>query len=757
MCARWRLTVFVSTPSEMPEDSTSRRPPISDYAALSIEVRAGQPLVFADGKPLATFGAVLTSEGGLAVEFLNWTLRDGCLSGIAGEIQGQFSLEMGHGLLVIRGSLSRVGAGLVRLRQCLITLRDIHSRWSPVQGSPCALKMAYCGAHSRSPHSRSGTELLPPGARLRGWWVGAVAPQRGGPAFVLGGLDFRRFATAVDMTATSITAVQHLELAPLLPATAFELPALWLGVSPHSPLEALERYACDVARTHNVSPRASPCGWGSWGHFLESIDADLMRENLIALNGSVLLRDVVRIVQIDDGWSELLESERASASWRPNRRFPSGIAPLAEAVRRSGRDCGLWILPFTVNEGSPLALAHPEYLVRGADGQPQRVGGGESFCLDPFHPGARAWLADLLSRVREWGVAYVKLDHLRALLMPDPDTVCDDLDVLRSHARPATRVEAYRRGLEVVREAVGSSVFIVGCSAPGGPSIGLVDAHRIGPDIEPSWLGAHSGIRDATRALAANFFWQGRTWVNDPDYLLAGATVEESRFWATAVALSGGSSVVSADLGDLPRWQEEMFAMVTPPTGRSARPLDLFENAPEPRLWHVALGGSADTWHIIGLFNWDENPTHLTLELSAFTGDGPAHVWDVWRARHHVTRGPQRWYVEGHSAALLAVRAVRSHPQLVGTSIHFAQGAGILDGERWDAESSRLSLEVRDPLPRPGVAYVWCPDSWRCDEAALAVDARNGLLQMPLIIGGVSNLQFSQSVLTSTVGEPRAH
>ena len=708
-------------------------------------VKKGSALFVAAGRrPLGRVGVRVEVVTGPPVEILGWRRIGTAWVGEGGGLRCSLTEEAVFPGLLLSADLVNDGADVLALRRFRLEVQCEAGIWDEAQGAVCGLKIAYCGAHSRSAHSRSGVVELNGAGRERSWWVGALAPQRGGPGIVLGGADFRRFATAVDLAAAGLEAAVFLERWRLAPGERLRVAPLWLGVSPDVPFALLEAYAANVGARHGVTPREPPCGWGSWGHFLESIDADLMRENLRALDASPALRDALRVVQIDDGWSELLETERASASWRPNRRFPSGIAPLADAVRRGGRHCGLWLLPFTVNEGSPLAVAHPGYLVRDETGQPKRVAGGASFCLDPTHPGAHDWLVDLSQRLCDWSVSYVKLDHLRALLMPDPDVADDDLDAPRVHWEPVTRVEAFRRGLASVRQVMGPETFVVGCSAPGGPSVGLVDAHRIGPDIEPAWEGRHSGIRDAAKALAANFFWQGRTWINDPDYLLASGSIEESRFWATAVALSGGSAIVSADLPELPPWQEELFAAVTPPTGRAARPLDLFEHAEGPRLWHLAPEAGRDGWHAVGLFNWGDRPAEMPLDLIGLGFRGPVHVWDVWRGCHRMARGREMVFVEARTAALLNLRPAAARPQVVGTNVHFAPDAWVFSpgGEAWQPRSRTLRLLVRDRLPRSGSAYLWVPEPWRLAPGARA-GARGNLVEVPLRPGGAIEVPFT--------------
>lgn len=571
-------------------------------------------------------------------------------------------------------------------------------------GRTVALRIAYCGAHSRSYTSRSLTRTIEDGEEERGWWVGALSGARG-PAIVLGAESVARFVTEFIMRTDSIEAYQHCEHWKLAAGEAVELEPLWLATTETAPLEALEIFATRLASAHDAHPGDAPCGWGSWGHWLERIDLGLIRETLFALDGIASLREVVRLVQIDDGWSELLESGRVSASWRPNRRFPSGIAPLAAEIRRTGRECGLWLLPFTVNSGSSIVEQHPEWLVAATDGTPFLVGGIESYCLDPTHPGAAAWLRNVFSKMRDWGVRYVKLDHMRALLAPDPECAVDGFDTQRIFHGTRTRVEAYRAGLRLVRDAMGDDVVLVGCSAPAAAGTGLVNTHRVGPDIEPRWTGHTSGVRDAARSLIANWFWQGRTWVNDPDYLLPCDTETHTRFWATVVALSGGSAVLSADLAQLHPWAERILSFVIPPIGISARPVDLFEHGPEPRVLHLPFERKDERWHMVGLLNWDDQPRQHELDLQFLGIHGPVHVWDAWRQTHRIADGSIRVPLEGHDAALLRITPVQPRPQIVGTNVHWAQGWLELESQHWSAATGSFVVHSSDNVKRSG--HVW--------------------------------------------------
>ena len=673
----------------------------------------------------------------------HWAPTVDGLVGNAGSWRIRLVAESADDGLELRLAIEHVGPGVAPpLRGVELSVAG----FAPPAGAAdrAALRVAYCGAHSRSVTSRSFVRSLGRDDIEGGWWVGALSGPTG-PSIVLGADSVDHFATEIRMASDRISAYQHLEHWTLAAGERVAVESLWLTTSDAAPLTELEQFASRLGARYHAAPGTPPCGWGSWGHWLERIDIGLMRETVLALDGIPSLRGVVRVVQIDDGWSELLESGRVSASWRPNRRFPSGIAPLAAEIQRNGRDCGLWLLPFTVNGGSAIVEQHPDWLVQNADGAPFRIGGVESYCLDPTHPEAADWLRDLFSQMRDWGVRYVKLDHLRALMAPDPAVSGDRFDTRRHFHGARTRVEAYRAGLSLIRDAMGDDVTIVGCSAPAAPGVGLVNAHRVGPDIEPKWVGHASGVRDSARALLANWFWQGRTWINDPDYLLPCDSETLTRFWATVVALSGGSAVLSADFANLQEWEERILSIVTPPLGAAARPLDLFERPNGPSLLHLPLAGRSGSLTLLGVLNWDDRPRTETIALSGILGSGAWHVYDVWRGAHRIVRAESlRVPLDAHDAALLAFLPVAAHPQVVGSDIHFAQGRLVLAAEEWDGATGTLTLRIASTAPRAGQLRVWMPDGWRRVDDTESRDP-SGLLSLSVRPGDTVALRFGPS------------
>ena len=217
------------------------------------------------------------------------------------------------------------------------------------------------------------------------------------------------------------------------------------------------------ARAHKPSPRV----WCSWYSLFTAIDE---------VTFSRVIDDIADlpfdVLQVDDGW------QLAAGDWKPNGRFPSGMAALAEGIKSSGRVAGLWIAPLIAARSSQLFHEHPDWLLHDAQGKYVSAGfnwGDDLLALDTTHPQAQAWLAELLQQVRDWGFDYVKLDFLYGGALPG-----------RRH-QDVPREAAYRAAMQIMSDALGSDCFILACGAPIIPSLGLCDALRIGPDASPHW------------------------------------------------------------------------------------------------------------------------------------------------------------------------------------------------------------------------------------------------------------------------------
>ena len=105
---------------------------------------------------------------------------------------------------------------------------------------------------------------------------------------------------------------------------------------------------------------------------------------------------------------------------------------------------------------------------------------------------------------KDWGCTYFKLDA----------NFWGAMHGGRLHDPYATRIEAYRRGMEAIRRGAGDA-FILGCNHPLWPSLGLIHGSRSSMDVKRDWGHiAKTGRENLLRG------WQnGRLWWNDPDAL----------------------------------------------------------------------------------------------------------------------------------------------------------------------------------------------------------------------------------------------
>jgi alpha-galactosidase len=503
----------------------------------------------------------------------------------------------------------------------------------------------------------------------------------------------------------------------------------------HDPLAP---YLEAVGREYGLSagfapPDQIPTGWCSWYNFFREVTAEDIRANLRALTAG--RPDLpVKIVQIDDGFESRVGDWTA---FRPG--FPQGVAPLAEEIQKEGFTAGLWLAPFLVHPRSSLAKDHPDWLLRGRWGRPANAGRlWDAFhtALDLTHPDALAYVTDLIhTTVNEWGFTFLKLDFLYAGALPG-----------RFKDPTKTRAQVLRAGLEAVRAAAGKETYLLGCGCPLGPAIGLVDAMRIGPDVDQHWEPSYKGgmwffknepdmpsARNAIHNSLARAQLQQRWWINDPDCLLLSSrtssqgppalTLPEIQSLATVIAMTGGPVLLSDNLPELPPERLRIAEALLPVIGRRPHVLDWFDS-PTPTRLQIDLHAAIGSWHLLALFNWEDRPRDLAIRAGDFYLDPQvAYIArEFWSGR--VLRIPAQGdssdsavVLEGvpaHGVVLLAVKPYRAyHPLYLGGDLHISQGLEIKHW-KWESSSSsgkggRLSLQLERPGRARGRIELWLP------------------------------------------------
>jgi len=486
-------------------------------------------------------------------------------------------------------------------------------------------------------------------------------------------------------------------------------------------LEGLETYADGCARAHEVKlPDKVPSGYCTWYHARAS-DQEKTAE-LAEFAGRELKPFGFDFVQIDDGWQI---GSRDFTAHHPAGRYSDGMKPTCEKITGNGLIAGIWLIPFGWNPKCAALADHADWFVKRPDGSIYSVRWAGS-CLDMTHPEARKFLREVVARItRDWGYKYIKIDGLWSgmavkILYPSPAYREDELGTAVLHDPGKTQVEAYRSGLQLVREAAGDDVFILGCNIAQnartlGGSFGLVDGMRIGHDIGARW----GSIRGCAVPTSHFYFFHNKVWFNDPDCLMLRdpLTLDQARAWGSLLAISGQMNVVSEWLPGLPADKLDVIKRTMPNHGGLGRPIDLFENN-LPTIWHYQGRLGSERMDVVGLFNWDESrPARLEVDLARLglpSQTGDRYVgFDYWENEFVAPfSGKRSFELRPSSCRVIAIGRLQPHPQLVGTSRHVTQGAIDVQEIRWDPDNNALRgrsnvvgndpYELRIVAPRVG-------------------------------------------------------
>ncbi len=466
----------------------------------------------------------------------------------------------------------------------------------------------------------------PEGARVV-YSLLTLAPP-GGPRLLLAFTSCRRFSGAIRVRPDSLQVVLDAEGRELAPGATWELEGFTI-LSGGDREEQMDRLAERLAESHPpLHFSAPPAGWCSWYCFGPRVTARQVLDNLDTIAKSA---PGLKYVQIDDGY------QPAMGDWlETGPAFGGGVQDVLKTIRERGFEPAIWVAPFVAEEGSAVFRDHPDWFVKGEDGRPLRsdrvtFGGwrrGPWYALDGTHPEAQRHLEHVFRTMREsWGCTYFKLDA----------NFWGAIHGGSFHDPAATRVEAYRRGMEAVRRGAGDA-FILGCNQPMWASLGLVHGSRSSNDIKRTWARIAGTAR---QNLMRN--WQnGRLWWNDADALVltGDLTEDEIRFHATVVYASGGLILSGDDLTQLPPERMAMLRLLLPPGGVAAR----FEDE-SLQVGSVDLPGR----RVMCLLNWEAAPRRIEFSLPR-----PSRLRDFWSDEDLGRRdGRFAIVVPGHGARLL--------------------------------------------------------------------------------------------------------
>ena len=484
-----------------------------------------------------------------------------------------------------------------------------------------------------------------------------------------------------------------LELAP-----GMETETHWLLITTgnHESL-LVERYAQMIGDIHHlpIPSKPSPTVYCTWYFYTFLISETYVLEELEAMRQREVPLDVF---QIDDGWMDTY------GTYEPHpAKFPRGMAFLAERIRQGGMIPGIWAAPFVIDALSPVVQRYPDMFQKDAEGH-RIVFATDRDCyvLDPTAPGAEDYLRELCAKLKGWGFRYFKLDWLRAIY---------ELSEAVFYNPGINRLGAYYQAMSIIRDALGSDVFILGCGGLADPgALSLVNGQRTSKDVRGIWDGPEGVPKSgAVIQLKQNLL---RNYVNrfyhaDPDatqirirkqrfseqetkcvgvYQSEGHyTDEEARTICTHQFLCGGLITISERFPEL---QDERLALlrhISPAITSPARILDY--DAPGcPTLFlseiHPTCHALGD-YRLLSIGNWEDEPVTRRLILNKLPRLVP---WEhrVAVFEFHTQRflgcfqpdDPIEITLPPHAMRVLRIVTWHSErPVVLGTDLHMTGGA----------------------------------------------------------------------------------
>ena len=386
----------------------------------------------------------------------------------------------------------------------------------------------------------------------------------------------------------------------------------------------LEQYGEAIRSLHHGRVGApTPIGWWSWTSYYFGLsqatagtNIEWLAENLKPLGYTYF--------HIDEGY----QYARGEYTTPDANLFPLGLKHTAAQARQNGLTFGVWTAPFEVSERASVYRDHKDWLLHNAAGELIHIGyvtdkKDPLYVLDVTNPGAQAYLSQVYSTLRDWGVRFIKLDFM------------DDSAVEGAYyRRGTTALEAQRIGLGIIREAVGDEVVLDKDGSPMLNPVGTVDAGRISQDTGHTFEAS----RDAASGTAARYYMNRNFFISDPDaFSVSTQTVDDHGWHSNSVpltfdvakvsialsAVSGGMYEIGDDLPTLGESPERMALVKNQDLlnmariGRASIPLDLMTYATDDGQPSEFLLRESPRQTILTVFNWSGKESTRSISLAA--------------------------------------------------------------------------------------------------------------------------------------------
>ena len=423
---------------------------------------------------------------------------------------------------------------------------------------------------------------------------------------------------------------------------------------------------CDVfGRLSDYPPKNKfdvPSGYCTWYYYFGNI-SDSIVDNAVTEIASEKERMPVQYVQIDDGWQVYY------GEWEENDRFEGGMKAHADHIKAEGFVPGLWFAPTWANKAK-IRQEHPEYFAV------DRKTGEITKTLDLSVPESAEFIKEVFRKATyDWGYKYLKLDLF---------TAC--FGTLRFRDPTFNSMKNVKECIRVINEAVPEDTFILGCTCPFAPVVGLVDGIRTSCDIGGDW----DSTKQVFNRVLNRLFYHKKLFICDADCLIIRSpenededcrrpctrTDDEIKTFISATAASGGILMFSDKLSLLDESQREMLSYVFPQNKQAAHVVDLGCDY-IPGILDCGKRGSIRT---VMLTNWNEVEQTMGIDIEC------AHVFEFWsRSYKGIVRGRYESVIAPRCTEVLFLTEGDA-PAVVGND------STLIPTAEYDLDGSRLEV-----------------------------------------------------------------
>ena len=146
--------------------------------------------------------------------------------------------------------------------------------------------------------------------------------------------------------------------------------------------------------------------------------------------------------------------------------------------------------------------------------------------------------------------------------------------------------------------------------------------------------------------------------------------------------------------------------------GGRCRAIDAFRgDGRQPAIYAMRVERDFETWHVVGIFNLDDQYEDFELDLEPIAGKGAFHVFEYWNQEYLGRRRGTLAVrdVPAHGCKILSIRRATGRPQLVGSGMHILQGAVDIAECGFDRDTLRIA--VVHPVQKDRTLFIWRPSS----------------------------------------------